>query len=268
MKPLNNSRTCGQRPSSGLTLVELLTVIAIIGILFGILVGLIFPQAIQQAKMAKSATNLRQLGTATQLYLIEHDDAFFAYREETEEGTRWFFGLEPNSSRNRGEGDRELDATQGPLYPYLQQIGGVEVCPGFDYNNALWKAKFQGASWGYGYNLVLSPIFYGNGEIRRPGKRMGDLPYPSQVILFATAAQVNTFQAPASPSNPMLEEFYYIDDIQRTVHFRFGNGEKALSVFADGHVRGMPPHPGTLDPRLPEARVGRLAPRGSLLYLE
>ncbi len=251
----------------GFSLIELLTVIAVIGILFAIAVGGILPRATNAAKQAKSASNLRQLAMATHLYLIDHDDAFFPYRRDTEAGVIWFFGMERRDGP-RDEGNRELDRTRGPLYPYLQQIGGVEVCPGFDYNNRLWKPKFKGASWGYGFNVLLGPMYYGNGEVRRPGKRLTDLSHPSRVILFGTAAQVNGFQAPASPENPMLEEFYFIDDTHRTVHFRFGGGEIALFVFADGSIHALKPYPDTIDPRLPEARVGRITPRGSSEYLK
>ena len=255
---------------AGLTLIEILTVVAIVGVLFSITIGAIIPYATGAAKQAQSASNLRQLATATHLYLNEHDDAFFPYRKETEDGVVWFFGKERYDGP-AGEGNRELDRSKGPLHPYLQQVGGVEICPGFDYGNALWKPKFQGASWGYGYNLSLGPrppIYRGFEQIQRPGKRLSDLDNPSRVIVFGTCAQVNTFQSPASPDNPMLEEFYFIDDTHRSIHFRFGGGEVALFTFADGSVRTMEPHPGTIDERLPEARVGRVTPRGSRKFLE
>jgi len=257
------------RPSKrAFSLLELLAAIAVVTVLFTVLLGGILPRAMQSAKMAKSTSNLRQLGIACHLYTMEHDEAFFPYRQEVAEGTLWFFGLEAGGSQGQAEGERDLDVTRGPLFPYLEAIGGVEVCPGFDYGSALWKPKFRGASWGYGYNLLLSPLYFGNGEVRKAGKRMSDLSHPSQVILFATCAQVNTFQAPASPENPMLEEFYFVDDVNRTFHFRFGGGNTALCLFADGSVRGMSPHPGTLDTRLAGANVGRITPRGSRLYLE
>src|SRR2546425_9551782 len=48
--------------------------------------------------------------------------------------------------------------------------------------------------------------------IRRP-PRSTLFPYTTLFrSLLADAAQVNTWQAPASPSNPMLEEWYYVDN--------------------------------------------------------
>ncbi|HLS28055.1 MAG TPA: type II secretion system protein [Opitutales bacterium] len=255
------------RRCRGFTLTELLTAVAIIGMLFSIVVTYVLPAAMNSAKMAKSSSNLRQLGLATHLYLTEHDDRFFPYRQETEEGTLWYFGLE-RSGGPSGEGSRELDQTEAPIYPYIEQVGGIEICPGFDYNNALWKPKFRGASWGYGYNVLLGPIYRGDGVAIHTGKTLEDLSLPSRVLIFGTCAQVNTFQAPASPSNPMIEEFYLIDDVNRSIDFRFGNGTKALFVFADGHVEALPPYKGEMDLRLPSARIGRITPRGSREYLE
>lgn len=48
------------------------------------------------------------------------------------------------------------------------------------------------------------------------------VPAVRQAILsssIATSAQVNTFQEQASANNPMIEEFYGIDDRETTVHF-------------------------------------------------
>ncbi len=56
---------------------------------------------------------------------------------------------------------------------------------------------------------------------------------PSQIVVFATCAQVNTFQAYLPPKSPMIEEFYMINDTQgHNVHFRHGGG--ALAAFLDG----------------------------------
>jgi prepilin-type processing-associated H-X9-DG protein len=75
-------------------------------------------------------------------------------------------------------------------------------------------------------------------------------------LFLADAAQVNTFQAPASPERPMLEEFYYVSVDEPTAHFRHDG--RANGVFCDGHVDSEPPLVGSLDDRLPAAKVGRL----------
>jgi len=60
----------------GFTLIELLVVIAIIAILASILFP-VFAQAKAAAKKTASLSNIRQLGTASQLYLGDSDDTIF-----------------------------------------------------------------------------------------------------------------------------------------------------------------------------------------------
>ena len=83
---------------------------------------------------------------------------------------------------------------------------------------------------------------------------------PSELVLLADAAQVNDFQAPASPDHPMLEEFFYVstNSIEATAHFRHQG--YANAVFCDGHVDRRTPLPGSLDLRLPDRLVARLPP--------
>jgi prepilin-type processing-associated H-X9-DG protein len=78
------------------------------------------------------------------------------------------------------------------------------------------------------------------------------------VPVFATCAQINTFQAPATAKKPMVEEFYYFASSESTVHFRVGG--QAMVGFADGSAGYLPMMPGTLDHRLPDANIGRIDP--------
>ena len=75
-------------------------------------------------------------------------------------------------------------------------------------------------------------------------------------MFLADAAQVNTFQSPASRENPMLEEFYYLNDPEPTAHFR--HGKKAAAAFCDGHVSQAGFEKGSIDDRMPDQWVGRL----------
>ena len=82
------------------------------------------------------------------------------------------------------------------LYPYLKG-SAVRLCPSLNYTLAQFKLKAEEAVYGYGYNLCLAG----------PSVNANQLKAPTQTTLFADAAQVNDFQAPASPANPMLEEW-------------------------------------------------------------
>jgi len=257
--PFRKSRTKPFRDSGGFTLIELLIAICIVALLAVLSISG-WKQYRGAATGAVCTNNLRQLGAATNLYCAEHYGSFFPYVQGTPQGKIWYFGME-TSPAGAAEGDRDLDITRGPLYPYIQEVGKIEVCPGFDYSNALWKPKFQGASYGYGYNWVL-------GGMTNAAKVMNStqVSNAAHVILFADCGQVNTFQAPASADKPMMEEFYEIDSSSKTIHFRHNNHANLL--FVDGHVESWKPFPGTEDRRVKDELFGRVTPVGSMDMLK
>ncbi|MBI1842082.1 MAG: DUF1559 domain-containing protein [Verrucomicrobia bacterium] len=234
----------------GFTLMETLLVVAVIAIL----ASLVLPALARSRKTARRAqcvSNLRQLGLAAQMYWDDHEGWSFHYRAgETNGGDIYWFGWISRGA----EGSRAMDHSQGVLFPYLEGRG-VEICPSLRYEAATFKLKAQGAAYGYGYNLELSP------KPARPPLSIRSLPRPSSTALFADAAQVNDFQAPASPDNPMLEEFYYVSPLEPTTHFRHEGS--ASVVYCDGHVEKQAPVEGSIDQRLPAENVGRL-PRAAL----
>jgi len=187
---------------------------------------------------------------AVQMYLSENDGRFFRYFVDEGNDRKWYFGLEKDYAGPMGarEGEREIDVSQAALWEYGGASGQIETCPSFMYELGIYKLKFAGATFGYGFNKCLF------------GKHESQIRDPSRTILFADAAQVNTFQPPASPDRPMLEEFYYVTFDERTVHFR--HWDSANVLFADGHAESMRAYPGSYDPRLPAARCGMLCERG------
>jgi len=237
----------------GFTLLELLVCVGIVAVLAVLSIAGI-GQVKPVVESAYCANSLRQLGAATNLYLTDHSHRFFAYSQTEAAGKLWYFGFETWESIGSPEGQRMVDQTQSPLYPYVQSVGGVQICPAFPYGQAIWKPKYKGASWGYGFNTFLSQANTLN------------ITNPSQVLLFGDCANVNTFQYPASLIHPMIEEFYMIDNIYQTIHFRHGGYANIL--FLDGHVQQFSMYPGTLVTYLPSANVGRITPVGSMQYLQ
>jgi len=248
---MKRSRTFKQRRRElrrrAFTLVELLVVIAVVAILASLLLP-----ALSASKAAvrrvQCVDNLRQLGLAAQMYWDDNDDFTFRYLNGATNGGRlyWFGWLKPGA-----EGDREFDPTQAALHPYLP-AGGVEICPSLDYGSAGYKYKARGAAHGYGYNFYL-----GQSSIK-----ISSVSSPDDTVLLADAAQVNDFQAPASPDNPMLEEFYYVDadDGAGYPNAHFRHQRRANVLFCDVHVDREEPVAGSLDARLPGQWVGRIRP--------
>src|SRR5262245_54560424 len=73
MLPFASRHRTERRRPSGFTLIELLVVIAIISVLAGILFP-VFAKARASARKSTGLSNLKQLGTALQMYTADYDE--------------------------------------------------------------------------------------------------------------------------------------------------------------------------------------------------
>ena len=248
--PHRMGRGCRSRSRrAGFTLIELLTVIAIIAIL----AALIMP-ALARGKVAaqrvRCASNLHQLGLATQMYWDDNAGLCFRYGGTvTNSGRLYWFGWIGDGKEN----ERVFDAAAGALYPYLKGRG-VEICPALNYSAGELKLKANGATYGYGYNFYLST------DPPKAPVSISRVTRTTDTVLFADAAQVNTWQAPASTSHPMLEEWYYVDNSVNQPNGHFRHARKASIIACDGHVALETFVLGSIDRRMPSQWVGRLRP--------
>lgn len=253
------ARTGSARPHhfrgpAAFSLIELLLVIAIISVLAAVLLPSLI-QSKSSAKRIQCVSNLRQLGLAGQLYWDENaGNCFRLGGISTNGGQLYWFGWIGAGA----EGQRQFEPTSGVLYPYFKGKG-IELCPAFDYTLSQFKAKATTPTYGYGYNWFLS-----SGPAS-PAVNVTRIKTPASTALFADAAQINVWQSPASPQNPMIEEWYYIDASidQPNCHFR--HSRNANVVFCDGHIAAEKPAPGSIDIRLPAQCVASL--RGDILKL-
>jgi prepilin-type N-terminal cleavage/methylation domain-containing protein/prepilin-type processing-associated H-X9-DG protein len=239
------------------TLVELLVSIAVIAILMALLLPVLAKGKLS-AQRAVCESNLHQLGIATEIYLGDNAGLFFKRcATPTTGGQQWWFGWLQGTTVP--EGHRAFDLSTGVLFPYLHG-SDVRLCPSPVWHSPQFKPKGTNVIFSYGCNAYL---FTGSG--RNPIKA-STISRPEDTALFADAAQVNTFQAPASSLYPMFEEFYYLDletnysnpNNQPNGHFR--HSQRANVTFDDGHVAMEKPVAGSFDKRLPNQFIGQLRP--------
>lgn len=194
---------------TGFTLIELLVVIAIIAILAAILFP-VFAQAKNAAKKTASLSNVKQIGTATVLYVGDYDDVIVPLR--------WlsFNPAEPLATQYP-------TACQGGacffFYPVLFQPytknTDLFLCPA-DRNEDVTQADSQGRgrlnkqSSLYWYNTGFSPSYGMNAEYLNTvsvsgfgtksyaGKSATSFESPSQTVVFAEATAKDT----GSPGRP------------------------------------------------------------------
>jgi prepilin-type N-terminal cleavage/methylation domain-containing protein/prepilin-type processing-associated H-X9-DG protein len=237
------------------SLIELLVVIAVIAILSAMLLPVLAKGKLS-AQRAACENNLRQLGLAAEMYLGDNAGFFFnRCGAPTTAGQQWWFGWLASGA----EGARAFDLATGSLFPYLHG-SDVRLCPSPAWSSAAFKPKGTNVIFSYGGNSFLLAA-----QNQKPANA-NKISRPAGTALFADAAQVNTFQAPASAAHPLFEEFYYLDletnyaNPNNTPNAHFRHAQKANVTFADGHVDLEKPVAGSIDKRLPNQFIGQLRP--------
>ncbi len=138
----------------GFTLIELLVVIAIIAILAAILFP-VFAQAREKARQASCLSNLKQLGTATQLYVDDYDEVlprllcnneyYGPWTNDSSYPFNYKSAEQPNNFRVKlpyAWGTVRYPTWMDCIFPYVKNCG-IYICP----NNK--------DVWGYSYNYCL-----------------------------------------------------------------------------------------------------------------
>lgn len=101
------------RRTSGFTLIELLVVIAIIAILAAILFP-VFAQAREKARQASCLSNMKQMGTATLMYVQDADETFYSHRYNCRDAAGTFVVC-----------DQYKDGAGGVKEPFNTMFGGT-----------------------------------------------------------------------------------------------------------------------------------------------
>ncbi len=139
----------------GFTLIELLVVIAIIAILAAILFP-VFAQAREKARQTQCLSNIKQIGTAGQMYMQDWDEGLIPYN-----GANYNFA--------------EL------MNPYVKNWR-MFYCP-----SAPWKPTPDAhAFWAvnYGINNWMGLYLDANGNAADPLRTLGQISKPSEIIMY------------------------------------------------------------------------------------
>jgi prepilin-type N-terminal cleavage/methylation domain-containing protein len=234
------------RPRSrlGFTLIELLVVIAIIAILAAILFP-VFAQVREKARQTSCLSNLKQLGTAMQMYVSDHD-GFYPPVVGRAPGERfvyewsWLHRIEPyvkslalyvcpSSSHKSLEWQQNLDILSNYAYAPTAHVWGdapaIELNAG-PFGVALWDGigGFYGGELGMFTHEAPS---YSESQIARP----------ADTILLCDGPRFDW----GFRENAIY--FPYPRHI-REPDIKLANGDTVPeglinSVFVDGHARGM-----------------------------
>jgi prepilin-type N-terminal cleavage/methylation domain-containing protein/prepilin-type processing-associated H-X9-DG protein len=168
------------RPRHGFTLIELLVVIAIIAILAAILFP-VFAQAREKARAIACMSNMKQLGTAEQMYMQDHDGQIHE--------------LIPGGAAGLAGKVGEPSMWMGVLQPYIKNTD-VFRCPSsvipkvdITFPNrttcSIGMNSFLGWYFNYFYYFTIGGN-ESNPAYPRP-VRDSMLQYPAQTVLFADA---------------------------------------------------------------------------------
>lgn len=234
------------REHRGFTLVELLTVIAIISLLVGVLLPAL-GHSRGAGQLAVCASNIRQLAIAAPMYAQDYDDRLFPGAPEIQlrNLVRW------HGVRNTvGEA---FTPTGAPITPYLDDStsasSAVRACPTFAPTlNALAQrhAGFEQSCGGYGYNNAFAgverfEITVGVWQQRsdRVGSRIGRFRQPTLTVLFADAAFAGDELIEYSFVEPPMWPQYPTARPDPSTHFRHGGSGstgRCNVAWLDGHV--------------------------------
>ena len=213
----------------GFTLIELLVVIAIIAILAAILFP-VFAKAREKARQTSCLSNMRQIGTGTQMYAQDYDGRWAPAPTVRADSVGWSVTL-------------AALAPQSLLMPYVKNIQ-VFACPSRS-DTGPW---YQGGHpmWGgnaYPDEFAGKSLGYGPGQVATPSIALDSLDKPAEVVAWADTVYPTSLGGDHCFAYPRLA---YPDACHADTYFAANPGKDCTAhnggsnlAFFDGHAKWM-----------------------------
>ena len=231
----------GTFSGAAFTLIELLAVVAVIGLLTALLAP-VLGRTFRSGQEAQCRSNLRQLHLANETYSTDRGRYVAGASDLFDRNLHRWHGTRTDSSA-------PFSPAEGPLANYLGRDGRVKLCPAF----AASGQGFEAGCGGYGYNEVgvgsRSYALGFNPSGVAEGARSADISDAGGTVMFTDAAYP---QRGAGGSTVMIEysfaeAYHQLSDgtpvaetgvADPTIHFRHEN--RATVAWVDGHVSAEP----------------------------
>jgi len=215
--------TTTTKTRAGFTLVELLVVMAVIGVLLSLLTP-VFVMARRSARQAVCLNNMRQLGLALTMTADDREGCFpregatgGGGRANANQRDAWF-NLLPATMREPG-----LAQLATNRCPPRERQRSILVCPEFRLRHLATPPATNDVVFCYGYNLWIDhanrAAEHANGTSFGPLLGLCDLRKPSQFVVFGEIAAAG-----------------YCNMAAKHIYYRHGGGRYTNLGFADGHV--------------------------------
>ena len=204
------------KTKKGFTLIELLVVIAIIAILAAILFP-VFAQAREKARQTSCLSNMKQLGTALNLYVDDYDECLPVYTAVLENGTNWYQWTYSPSYNNTGWWTPFVS-----MYSYYKNPK-LTICPS-QANPAAGEVSYKKAYWAMdGNNYDFSSSY---GMLSTVASANND-PWAPQPVALSQFQTTGNFIIFVESITPMAD----------WTHIQVRHNGGSNLCFADGHAK-------------------------------